>query len=379
MYTFEIFSIFEDEFKSRLAKVNRKAAKNGLDEFTAQIDRNRDGDGRLVSTIMVNCDLPQFNGWSLNSAIDFVTSGEIVESLTRTAPDKQLPIGFSDVNSEKCDHCGIKRYRTRLFVIEHENGEIMQVGLNCMEDFLGKDAASLIRDFWSIHSNLEEATQDFGRGGGKKQELDLIHYLMHVKIAISAYGWVPKSKAESSHKPATAYVAYDMVNDIIEWNKATDLANANPHKKEYEIDDALMWAQAQSGNDYLENIASIARLEIVPLKYDGYAASILAAYERHLEREVEKALQKETAVPAPSGKHVVEGTIISIKEKYGNYGMQLKMTLLTVDGWKLYSTLPKAINTAVSGDKVRLTVTVKPSYKDEFFAFGNRPSKAAII
>ena len=380
MYKFQIFSIFEDEFTERLVKVNRKAIKNGFDEFVAEISRERDDDERLVSTIVVNCDLPQFNGWSLNSAIDFVTSGEITESLTRTAPGKQLPQNFDNVDAKKCDHCGIRHHRNRLFVIEHENGKIMQVGLNCMEDFLGKDAASLISDFWLIDFEAE-----FGEGGSEddlgcdsKYALDLYSYLCDVKLVIAAYGWMSKSRAEEAMVEATAFVAYDM-SDKEKRSKAIDLANANPHKKDYEISDATEWAQSQSGNDYLDNIASIARLEIVPRKYDGYAASILAAHERHLEQESEKKIQNETAVPALGGRQIVEGTILSVKEKWGDYGMQLKMTLMTTGGWKLYGTLPKAINTAKRGDKISLTVTVKPSYKDEFFAFGSRPAKATIV
>lgn len=378
MYTFEIRSIFEEQFNERLDKVNRKATKNGFDEFTAVITRNRNDDDVLISTITVDCDLPQFNGWSLNSAIDFVTSGEIVESLTRTAPRKQLPSGFGDVDAKRCDHCGIRHNRNRLFIIENTNGKIMQIGIVCMEDFLGKDAASLISDFWLLDFEEANGVESEGGWGSDNTPLDLYNYLSAVKLAISAYGWLSKSKAEEVMECATAYVAYDMI-DRKKRAKAIDLARTNPHKKEYKISEAIEWAQTQSGNDYLDNIASIARLEIVPRKYDGYAASILAAYERHLDQEAEKALLQESASPAPAGRHIIEGTILSIKEKYSQYGIQLKMTLQATDGWRLYVTLPKAIANAERGDKVELTVTVTPSDDDKTFAWGKRPSKAAIV
>jgi len=376
MYTFTIFSIYEDEFNKRLDAVNRRAAKSGLDEFTAVISNSRDDDGRAISIIELDCDLPQFNGWSLTAIIDFVTSGEISESLSRILPGRQMPSGFSDVDAKKCDHCGIRHSRTQVYVIEHEDGEIMQIGGNCMELFLGSGAASIISNSWLI--DFEDECNERGFWGTPKTPLDLDVYLWMVKLTISAYGWVSRGRAHDEMIEATADTAYDM-SDNEKRAEAIVLAGANPHTKTYKTDDAIAWATSQSGNDYLDNIASIARLEIVPRKFDGYAASILAAYERHLEQEAEAALQRETATPASPGRQVVTGTIISIKEKFGQYGVQLKMVLLTADGWKLYSTLPRAIATANSGDQVAMTVTVTPSDNDAFFAFGSRPSKATIV
>jgi len=373
----KIYSVYEDEFNDRLAKANRRALKNGLGTISTEISRERNKDGRLVSIIAIEYSLPHFDGWSLNSIVDFVGD----ESLTRTVPGKSLPSGFDNVDATKCDHCGIRHQRNRLFVIEHNDGKIMQVGLNCMEVFLGKEAASLISDSWLIDFNCDIAEMEAdGDGWGCfKSPLDLVDYLSAVKLAIAAYGWMPKGKAAELGKKATAYVAYSM-KDRKERSAAIALANANPHKKEYTIADALAWTKEQSGSDYLENIASIARLEIVPRKYDGYAASILAAYERHLEQEITKANQSESCTPAPSGRVAVKGTIASIKEKWGDYGMQLKMTLIADSGWKLYATLPKSISSeARAGDKIELTVTVKPSHKDAYFAFGSRPTKCRII
>lgn len=98
-----------------------------------------------------------------------------------------------------------------------------------------------------------------------------------------------------------------------------------------------------------------------------------------LDAEQAEKARLAAAQPAPKGRVEVEGEIVSVRAEDGYYGdIVYKCLILTVDGWKLWCTLPAAIQGAQRGDKVRMTVTVTPSDDDEKFAFGKRPSKAII-
>lgn len=372
MIEFKIFSIYEDELNKRLEKANRKAAKNGLAEMSVEITRYRDNDGKLISIVAMDDFLPTLRGWSLVAALDFIGG----EMLTRTLPGKSLPANFTN-DPTRCDHCGVRHERRYAMVIQHENGDVMQVGKSCMDDFLGKNAESLIGLEWLVDF-VEEYTDK--APDGKTESLDLEYYLRFVQLAIRAYGWASKSSVPNNPWDATANIANILIDDKIALAEAKEAAANNPRNAPaYKISDALKWASEQSGNDYLDNISAIARLEIVPKKYEGYAASILAGYERHLAQEIERKLMAETATPATSGRQTVAGTILSIKEKYSDYGMQIKVLVKINDGWKLYCTLPKAIINAEVGDQIEMSVTVKKSYKDDYFAFGSRPAKAKIV
>jgi hypothetical protein len=376
MITFEIYSIYEEDFNGRLESFNRRATKNGLPEFTAMIERYRDEDGRLVSIVSMNDTLPQFSGWSILAVMDFVARDDITETLTRVLPGKSLPVEFEKGDSKRCDHCNVRHSRVQAIVIQHTDGRVMQVGKSCMTDFLGKDADTLISLMWLVDFDGELKGM---RGGSRKEAIDLVNYLHSVRRAIRAYGWVSRTKAQENHTQSTADVAWNIMYDKDSRKAAIEAIKINNRPVAYKITEALDWAIQQSGNEYLDTIATIARLDIVPRKYDGFAASILASYEYHLAKEAEKALEQKTAKPATNGRQSVTGTILSIKEKYSQYGVVFKMLLKTVEGWKLYCTLPRSLKDAKIGDAINLTVTVKPSSDDNFFAFGSRPTKATVL
>lgn len=72
----------------------------------------------------------------------------------------------------------------------------------------------------------------------------------------------------------------------------------------------------------------------------------------------------------------VQGTIQTIKAQESYYGTTLKMLVQHADGWKLWGTVPAALEEAEKGDTVSFTATVSVSDDDPKFGFFKRPSKA---
>ena len=102
------------------------------------------------------------------------------------------------------------------------------------------------------------------------------------------------------------------------------------------------------------------------------------AEARMVAREAAQAALVAKGVAAPSGRIVVEGTVVAQKTVDGDYGVTFKMLVLADEGWKVWVSEPSAINPS-KGDRVRFTATLTPSHEDVLFAFGSRPSKASII
>lgn len=91
----------------------------------------------------------------------------------------------------------------------------------------------------------------------------------------------------------------------------------------------------------------------------------------------ERAADPEPA-PVVEGRGVVTGRILSRKWVDSPYGSgALKVTVLDDRGFKVYGTLPAAIDDAQKGDRVTFTAAVTVSGDDETFGFFKRPSKAA--
>jgi hypothetical protein len=149
------------------------------------------------------------------------------------------------------------------------------------------------------------------------------------------------STGEFSYLTSQAYTLADMVRNLIKYGS---------------------WSEKQVA--YAVKIAD--KLENAPYEIQ--------------KREEEKA----NALPIVSGKQVVEGTVVSVKQQEDNFsyygGFTWKMLVKNEKGQKFWSSIPKAIFDGVEvGVKVQYTATVDVSEKDATFGFAKRPSKAKII
>jgi len=82
--------------------------------------------------------------------------------------------------------------------------------------------------------------------------------------------------------------------------------------------------------------------------------------------------------PAPEGRVTITGEVLTVKLIDGYYGSTLKMLIGDDSGYRVWGTVPAAIDPE-RGDRVTLTATVSPSDDDPTFGFYKRPTKAALI
>lgn len=77
--------------------------------------------------------------------------------------------------------------------------------------------------------------------------------------------------------------------------------------------------------------------------------------------------------PLTAGRQPIKGTVVSLKNVAGDYGMQLKMLVKLESGARVFGAVPaKIANTVKAGDEVSLTATVQPKEAD--FGFFSRPT-----
>lgn len=101
--------------------------------------------------------------------------------------------------------------------------------------------------------------------------------------------------------------------------------------------------------------------------------------ERLAERKAESAALVEAGVRGPSGRQVMRGRIVSRKWQSSQWGDTVKVLLAHDEGWKVWCTLPEAIDHAEVGDVIEVTLTCTPSENDPLFVIGKRPSGASIV
>ena len=107
------------------------------------------------------------------------------------------------------------------------------------------------------------------------------------------------------------------------------------------------------------------------------------AYAMKLADEVLHPKPEEAHVPAPEGRVDVQGRVVSMKEQDSDWGTVVKMLVKTETqegSWLCWVTCPDALAAYdLRGQEVEFTATLTRSDRDDYFAFGKRPTRARVV
>lgn len=373
-----------------IARMNRRAAKLGCEPLVLRIVReyeaerkSRTGAKYMQARMEVELlgETPRFQGWKLVAAVERLENGE---NLVRTVLGETVPEQFRATDFF-CEHCGTVRSRKAVFVLHHESGDAVgrpggyvQVGRQCIADFLGHVSAENLaaRAEWefSVLRTCEDAVdEDYcGRGGGEFRR-DITEYLTTVAIVVRRLGWLSRSAAMERGQAgaSTSDIAWQL---LIDWRKpyAQELvAKHDLHAEERDetlAKAALEWAQGQptSGvSDYLYNLGVACRQRSVGYKTIGIVASAVAAYQRHLDKEVELNIRRrqnlERKHVGTVGKRDDFTNVVVKRMRYfeSEFGVRTLVTFEDASGNVLVWWASKELDDVEEGDAVDLRGTVK--------------------
>ncbi len=324
------------------------------------------------------------SGWSFVAAIDH--DGE--ENVIRSANGDSVPTKYRTA-LPSCDHCKTARRRAETFVLR-SGDKYVQVGRNCLRDFLGHSdpsgAAAMAELLWeAVAACGGDADEGWLMGRGYPS---IERYMEWVAAACRIRGFVSRKKAdEEMGCVATADTAASWMGGFRPPTRTAEEEQADRVRAA----EALAWARGLEGDldDYLHNLRAASKRYSVKPKAMGLVASIVPAYERTLQKRAEAAKN----VPAPEGKMVVRGTVISCKASDGAWGTTYKMTVkVEADGgqWLAWGTCPDSLLEhgrnvkpgfacdALRGCEVEFNATLSRGH-EEHFAMFKRPTKARVL
>uniref|UniRef100_A0AAU6R642 DNA binding protein n=1 Tax=Micrococcus phage Olihed TaxID=3092209 RepID=A0AAU6R642_9CAUD len=115
----------------------------------------------------------------------------------------------------------------------------------------------------------------------------------------------------------------------------------------------------------------------------GFSSKQIAAVEKVIRDRQNDETAKATLGPVELGRRVIEGVVQSIKHYDGEYGLAIKMLVITTTGHKVFGTVPNALlegrmSDDLVGQGVVFTATVEASRDDETFGIFKRPAKATL-
>lgn len=153
----------------------------------------------------------------------------------------------------------------------------------------------------------------------------------------------------------------------------------------------------RNGEDAMSNEEVISKLRSsdAVVERNQFLRSLRSQLEKRgtlTERQIAAAGRflfeaNEPLPPAPEGRVEFRGTVLSVKWKDSGYRQvpgNWKATIQSEEGWKVWLTVPAALQQAVGdvqelvGRKVTLAATLTRSDRDRSFAFGKLPSRARL-
>lgn len=378
-----------EELESKIAKLNRKAVKLGLepvghstaerivkipvldshDSFTGQFREVAVIDVTLVGTA------PRINGWTLVCKVEHTESGQLV---TQPAGCNEDLSAWYDCSGRECDHCHTNRDRKDTFVLRDESGKTIRIGRSCLADYVRSEdalavaAACLWGDFFPPHD-------DERCGFGMSYCYSVLQMVSFACAAIRVDGGYKKGAEGTRNRVSFAINRPPVELSLIEDWKSLQPTAADVERAALVIE----WCKNQSGSDYVHNLNAACHMLTATLSTQNLLISAPSAYAHAIGDEATGSTKQLAKIEPKSGRYAVTGTVKTLRSQDSEWGTTLKMLIVIVEEngtWNGWCTVPDSLlNTprVVEGDAVSLTATVEP--KEPGFAILKRPAKASKV
>lgn len=342
-----------DNFKSRFEKVMKTARKLEVTEPTYTIDKSEvDDDGYLIHHIHIVGKYPVYDGYRFLSKIDHV------DRLIYSAPNVEG--SFRQYLSEcKCDHCHTDRDRNTTFIIEKDDGSVLQVGGSCLKYYINYKHLASLAAFFELMNEFDDDEWG-GSGSAATRYIDLKKFLKLATRTIRDNGYF-NSSCEFSTKeeiigmmnnPAMSIYVSEMIKDTT---------------YDAYVDSLLQYiANVDVDTDYVLNLKTIAEREFISERHYGFACSMIPFYDRYLQKKRES--EKKALTSNHIGEIGVRQTFTAVIDKIlsfeGFYGTTFYNIFTDENGnviaWKGSTKLhTEDYVFPEEGTKVRFKATIK--------------------
>jgi len=315
--TVEVFERGLAAITDKVDALNKRAVKYGMELITVRVVSTETVTRKtkagteyedLKHCIEIDGCEPRINGYRLLARVEFNDLVGTIVHVSPAAPDDFDSSAYRDCGPI-CEHCNTKRKRNDVFVLADPDGREKVVARNCLADYVRSGDAERLAWFaqcaeWigSIDPDGDEGDVDSYCRERANPAMALVPFLRIVAVAKRKFGWLGRTKArEEGDCMATADIA-----GYIIYGKGSHHEDFVKRNELYACDDdtdyaerAAEWAAGldpADSNEYRYTIGQIARAGVVDMRsHDGYAASILIAYDMACERERENAEKAKTA------------------------------------------------------------------------------------
>lgn len=231
------------EFEKKVERMNKRAAKLGLEGVSFQITDRQERPcgsttiGRYIKkvslpngivanrwhaiyvTVEVTGPMPRLNGYRFIATVDLRGDNPVVRAQPFVERDLGVDLRPFFTTDAHCDHCKSMRQRNDVLVLQEiETGALIQIGRNCAADFFrSADAHHLLSvTDWSIGFTLSDDESAYS-GRAFNPYLPLLSVMETAAAVVRTFGWVSKATAER--------------DDMLASTRGRVITNLFPHPK----------------------------------------------------------------------------------------------------------------------------------------------------
>lgn len=377
--TYDVPAYKEDEMRRALDKINEKLAKNGVEgrfnaTFTPYTEVLKDNDGGLVSVerMKIELDRPKvsFNGFTFMARVEEVSPGNFI---AYTAPGVEMN-GYRP-ESMNCEHCNKVRHRSKVYVVQDENGNYKTVGGQCVQLYTGMSPAGLSAIEWDEFAS--DSDPDWGsRGNFHGVEAYNSDHTLQIAYALTEReGYKKADNWDDGGETTKGTVA-----EIARFYQTGTIVGVSPEKERIlaaryreildeadkvsvkdvrkDIDDALQ----DVNGDWGDNLRTLMNENFVTGKQMGIFVSSMALLNRYKERKRQKPWSRGFIGSAKEKVKQVPAEVKKVQADYVYYGGReqtvYKIMMQTEDGHKVFWSTSSA-SIPEKGDKIVFDATIK--------------------
>lgn len=369
-WEFELSAYELEMTREKIAKINARCANRGIPgglnvEWREETKKEKNEFGVTIESIVYPTKItgiaPKLPDWEFVATLDYDQHAGLI---VRTYPGVNS-IDRSELREGFCDHCQTDRYRKTTYVMRNTGtGEQVQVGSSCIKDFTGW--AALPYTFDRMAKDVEEFSGGFGGGA---RDVSTLTVLSVAWACVTEFGYV-----RSREIGATV----DRVRDVIDPPKKisedyrAELMRLSAYADELsgkgeELRTWILSDEFSGTSEYVLNLKSIARAELISSRNYGILCSAPQAWARHLEKtfiqKVEKAESHSVHVGEIGERWALTLTVESERYIETAYGSSTLYKLSDASGnvFSWFASSPKL--DGMVGERVSLTAGIK-AHKD---------------
>lgn len=256
---------------------------------------------------------PKLAGWKFIATIEHKDAGNIIRAVPGQEDNQQIR-QFYDADPDYCDWCKTRRHRVDTFLVQNEQGEMRQIGRNCLTNFLGGVDPKAIIWYFRFRSGIGEIINDVEErmSGRRREEYFTPESVLAVALRVARkFGYVTSAKAQETGALSTTSTVRDLFRKAFaryttleDWEKECIKSDAASTQKAKEM---VEWFKSlpekeREANNFMHSLNVLLNSQQISGRDLGYVIALIPTYQRAQEQKLKATSKTNEWIGVPGQK-----------------------------------------------------------------------------